>query len=144
VRKDSLAIIFFTVFAFGLPIWAMQVNKHDGEGVTSCYGDCYKEWINETGGVVAVAAAQAAERADASPVELGQKAYTTCIACHGAGGEGGVGPALAGQSANDIATKLVQYKNGETLGSQSALMWGQAAQLSDADIDNLSAFIETL
>jgi cytochrome c553 len=91
-----------------------------------------------------VAAAAAAARAEASPEELGKQAYVGCIACHGAKGEGGVGPTLAGQAAADIATKLLQYKNGETLGSQSALMWSQAAQLSDQDIDNLAAFIEAL
>ena len=144
MRKDTIAIIFFTCFAVGFPLWAMQANKHDGTSVSSCSGECYEQWREETGGVVAVAAAQAAERAEASPAELGKKAYTSCIACHGAGGEGGVGPALAGQSVTDIAAKLVQYKNGETRGSQSALMWSQAAQLSDTDIDNLAAYIETL
>jgi len=144
VRKDTIAIILFTGFAFGLPIWAMQANNVGGGSVTSCSGDCYDEWREETGGVVAVAAAQAAAKAEASPVELGEKAYTSCIACHGAGGEGGIGPLLAGQSATDIAAMLVQYKNGETRGNQSALMWGQSAQLSDNDIDNLSVFIETL
>lgn len=94
--------------------------------------------------MVALAAAQAEARASASPEELGKQAYLGCVACHGAGGEGGVGPAVVGQSATDIAQKLVQYRNGETRGSQSALMWSQAAQLSQADIDNLAAYIGTL
>jgi cytochrome c553 len=143
VRQDTLSIVLFTCFAFGLPLWAMQANELDGSSVSSCSGECYEQWREQTGGVVAVAAAQAAERAEASPVELGKAAYIGCIACHGAGGEGGVGPALAGQSAADIASMLLQYKNGETRGGQSALMWSQAGQLSDTDIDNLAAYIET-
>ena len=71
-------------------------------------------------------------------------AFAGCTACHGAGGEGGIGPQLAGQSATDIAMKLTQYKKGETLGSQSNLMWSQAAQLNASDIDNLAAYITTL
>ena len=55
-----------------------------------------------------------------------------------------MGPRLAGQSAATIVDKLTRYKAGETLGSQSALMWSQAALLSEADVDNLAAFVETL
>lgn len=88
--------------------------------------------------------ARADARAEASPTELGEMAYAGCVACHGARGEGGVGPQLAGQPAADIAAKLLQYKNGETRGGQSALMWGQASQLSQVDIDNLAAYTSTL
>ena len=63
---------------------------------------------------------------------------------HGADGEGGIGPALEGQSITDIADKLIAYKNGETRGAQSALMWSQAKQLSDGDIDNIAAYVNTL
>ena len=38
---------------------------------------------------------------------------------------------------------LMQYKNGETRGEQSALMWGQAANLSTEDMENLQAYINT-
>jgi len=91
-----------------------------------------------------VAAVQGAQNAKASPVELGKQAFTGCIAFHGAGGEGGVGPILAGQSATDIAGKLVQYQQGETRGNQSTLMWSQAAQFSDKNIEHLATYIETL
>ena len=69
---------------------------------------------------------------------------TLLTGARGAGGEGGVGPTLNGQTAITIADKLMRYKNGETLGAQSNLMWAQASQLSVNDIDNLAAFIETL
>ena len=38
---------------------------------------------------------------------------------------------------------LTQYKNGETRGSQSALMWGQA-NLSTEDMENLQSYIDSL
>jgi cytochrome c553 len=62
--------------------------------------------------------------------------------CHGQNGEGGIGPKLAGSTS--IVSMLMQYKNGETRGAQSALMWGQAANLSTEDMENLQAYIDTL
>ena len=58
--------------------------------------------------------------------------------------EGGVGPKLAGQDVASIVDKLTRYKAGETLGPQSALMWNQAAQPSDKDLDNIAACIAAL
>lgn len=144
MSSSSVSIILFAVFAFGLPIWAMQNNQYDGIDNHGCSGDCYEQWKEQTGGVVAQEQARALARAEASPTELGKAIYAGCVACHGAGGEGGVGPRLAGQPAADIIGKLTRYKAGETLGSQSALMWSQAAQLSETDIDNIAAFVETL
>ena len=88
--------------------------------------------------------AEAAMLATASPADLGKKAYTACAACHGLNGEGGVGPKLQGQTKDAIVSMLTQYKNGETRGAQSALMWGQAAALSADDMANIGAFVETL
>ena len=85
--------------------------------------------------------AVAEETAAALP---GQAKYATCAACHGADGSGGVGPAVQGQTADAIADMLYAYKAGETRGAQSALMWGQAAGLSDQDIQDLSEYIATL
>jgi cytochrome c553 len=144
MTKHNLSIILFTCFAFGLPLWAMQNNSYPEGNVHNCSGECYERWKQETGGLLAVVAAEAAAEAAASPAELGEKAYAGCIACHGAAGEGGIGPQLAGQSAAAIADKLLRYKRGETLGAQSALMWSQSSQLSDADIENLAAFVESL
>ncbi|MEM1112347.1 MAG: c-type cytochrome [Pseudomonadota bacterium] len=144
MNQSNIAIALFTVFAFGLPIWAMQNNDYPKTSVHDCSGDCYEDWQTETGGVIEVLAAAQAARAEASPAELGKQAYAGCVACHGAGGEGGVGPQLSGQSADDIVGKLLTYKAGETIGNQSNLMWAQAAMLSEDDIDNIGAFVETL
>lgn len=79
-----------------------------------------------------------------APAMPGEAKYMACGACHGAQGGGGVGPALAGQTAEYIANRLWQYKNGEKVGSQSNMMWGQAGMLSDTDIADLADYIATL
>ena len=88
-------------------------------------------------------AAPAAEQVALVPADKGKRLYPVCAACHGGKGEGGIGPALAGQTSDAIASKLAAYKAGETIGAQSALMWGQAAGLSEEDIANLAAYIST-
>ena len=50
---------------------------------------------------------------------------------------GGIGPALAGREADYIVGRLTAYRANEMVGAQSALMWGQAAALSDEDIQHL-------
>lgn len=140
----AIALILFACFSLGLPLYGMQANKHNPQNTHGCTGQCYSDWKAETGGVLALQAAAAQARAEASPVELGRQSYAGCVACHGADGGGGIGPQLAGQSATDIATKLLKYKAGETIGDQSNLMWAQAAMLTAQDIDNLAAFVDTL
>ena len=74
----------------------------------------------------------------------GEAKYAACGACHGSNGGGGVGPALAGQTVQYIVGRLNQYKAGEKVGNQSNMMWGQAAGLSDTDINDLAEYIVTL
>jgi cytochrome c553 len=144
MSKHSFSLLVFAFFAFGFPIWAMQKNGIERASIHSCSGTCYQQWKQQTGGLLAITEARAQADASASPAELGKQAYAGCIACHGAKGEGGIGPALTGQQASDIASKIVQYRNGETRGNQSALMWSQAATLDDAAIEYLAAYIQTL
>lgn len=144
MNASTVSLILFACFAVGLPSYMMLTNEHSVDGVHRCADECYEDWQTQTGGVVAVVVAAQAAKAAASPAELGKAAYQGCIACHGAGGEGGVGPQLAGQTADAISGMLWQYKNGETRGSQSSLMWANASALSPTDIDNLATFIETL
>jgi cytochrome c553 len=80
----------------------------------------------------------------AADVNAGKAKYATCMGCHGAKGQGGMGPALAGQTTAAIEMKLKKYRNKEKIGSQSALMWGMSAGLSDADISNLAAYTASL
>ena len=74
----------------------------------------------------------------------GEAKYAACGACHGSNGGGGVGPALAGQTVQYIVGRLNQYKAGEKVGNQINMMWGQAAGLSDTDINDLAEYIKTL
>jgi len=74
----------------------------------------------------------------------GKAKYAVCSACHGATGGGGMGPALAGQTVEYIVDRLRSYKAGETLGPQSGMMWGQAANLSETDIQDLAEYVKTL
>ncbi len=67
-----------------------------------------------------------------------------CAQCHGPGGQGMASfPSLAGNNPHYIASRLGQYRAGEAIGSNSALMRPVAAALSDDDIANLAAFIAT-
>ena len=74
----------------------------------------------------------------------GKAKYAVCSACHGATGGGGMGPALAGQTVEYIAGRLRSYKAGETVGPQSGMMWGQAANLSETEIQDLAEYVKTL
>jgi len=74
----------------------------------------------------------------------GEAKYAACGACHGSNGGGGVGPKLSGKTIEYIVGRLNQYKNGEKVGSQSNMMWGQAAMLSETDINDLAEYINTL
>ena len=80
----------------------------------------------------------------ASPAALGEKYYGQCIACHGNRGQGGIGPMLAGQASDDIVAKLTAYRAGEERGAQSAMMYPVAKPMTDADIENLAAFVSGL
>ena len=82
--------------------------------------------------------------ADSDTASKGTKLYAGCIACHGAKGEGGIGPSFKGQTSEYIASALNEYKNNIERGPQSALMYAQAAALSENDIKELSKYILTL
>jgi len=82
--------------------------------------------------------------APAPEVAVGAKHYAQCSACHGQAGQGGVGPALAGQTSDMIVDKLTKYKNGETIGQQSAMMWGQASWMTEQDMRDIGNYVETL
>ena len=92
-------------------------------------------------GIVMVEGASTVVAAAALP---GEAKYAACGACHGANGGGGVGPKLSGQTVKYIVDRLTQYKNGEKVGAQSNMMWGQAAGLSETDINDLAEYINTL
>jgi cytochrome c553 len=111
------------------------------EDVHSCFGECYEAYTLEHGTFLEQLELKKLARLEADPAEMGSKVYVNCAMCHGQAGEGGIGPKLVGSTS--IVDMLMQYKNGETRGEQSALMWGQAANLSTQDMENLQAYINT-
>ena len=80
----------------------------------------------------------------AQDAAAGKVKYATCVACHGAQGQGGVGPKLQGQKSDAVVKKLTAYKNKQQVGPQSALMWGMAGGVTPADINNIAAYTATL
>lgn len=99
--------------------------------------------IESFGGVWSVVAPVA--QLEAGDIAAGETLYAdACAQCHGRTGRGMASfPSVAGHDADYIATRLMQYRAGETVGPNSALMRPVAAVLSDQDIANLSAFIST-
>ena len=105
--------------------------------------------------VFASGLAAASGQAMAADADAGKKLYEqSCASCHGMKAEGqGMFPKLSGKSADHIATALAHYKNGDQDalkemgdlgGSNFAIMAPNAAGLSDADMENLGAYIESL
>jgi cytochrome c len=83
--------------------------------------------------------------AQAGDVEAGKAKYRHLHCCHGAQGQGqAIFPKLAGHTAEEIVDLLNRYRAGETVGPNTPLMAPQAKPLSDEDIANLAAYIETL
>jgi cytochrome c553 len=82
-------------------------------------------------------------QAQAADVAAGEKRYyVNCVNCHGKNGKGMASfPAIQGRDAAYIADKLTTYRAKEMVGPNSALMMSLTEDLSDADIDNLAAYI---
>ena len=110
--------------------------------VQTCTGECYEEYVRTHGTVVEIEQRKK-ELANADEFSSIRSLWAGCAACHGNDG-GGIGafPKLAGQSKDYIINRLTQYKNGEQVGAQSAIMWGQAGMLSENDIETIGKFIE--
>ena len=91
--------------------------------------------------VVEEAKAAVAEAAPQAAGVNGQQAYSTCVGCHGANGEGGVGPQLNNQAPADIVAKLEKYKAGEQLGPMTGMMAPMAQGLSSEQMHAIAEFI---
>lgn len=74
----------------------------------------------------------------------GSTKSTSCVACHGVGGNGVINPEwpkLAGQHAQYVAAQLNHFKVGER---KNAVMAGQAALLSEQDMADIAAHFASL
>lgn len=78
-------------------------------------------------------------------VAAGEAIYEdSCRNCHGPEARGMASfPQLAGSDESYLISRLEQYRAGEKVGSNSALMIPMARDLSDQDIANVAAFIAT-
>jgi len=99
----------------------------------------------------AASAATAATAAVAAATESGpdgKALFAKCAGCHGADGHTkalGKSAVIAGQAAADLETKIAGYKAGTlNVSGMGALMKGQVASMSDADIKAISAYISGL
>ena len=134
-------IIAICLFMTGTIAMAYNNLEYKGYSDASCYGECYEEYVALNGTVVEIEKAKQLAAADDRFADI-RSLWTGCAACHGAQGRGGIGPMLAGQSADDIISKLTTYKNNGTVGPQSAMMWAQAAQLTDGQIGTIGVFVQ--
>ena len=134
-----LGTLAISVF-FGFKIYPDL--EYTGTGsVSSCTGDCYLNYVALNGTPAEIEQRKKA-LAEGDPFSSIRSLWAGCAACHGANGGGGVGPMLAGQSSDDIINKLTIYKNNGQIGAQSALLWGQAAMLSEQDIKTIGEFVQ--
>ena len=97
-------------------------------------------------GAAAIALAGAFGSAVAGDAAAGKAAFAAkgCAGCHGADAKTPTNPTypvLVGKDAAYYKEQLVGFKSGSR---QSPIMQPMAAGLSDADIDNLSAYLGSL
>ena len=77
----------------------------------------------------------------------GREKYVQCASCHGSDGRSTVVaeyPKIGGQSAAYVVNALKAYRDGRRQGTYAAIMAEVAKPLSDADIANLAAYVESL
>lgn len=79
----------------------------------------------------------------AGDAAAGKAKYAMCGGCHGSNGVSAspTYPSLAGKDAAFVKAELGKFRSGER---DNATMKAMAAGLSDADIDNLAAYVATL
>lgn len=85
----------------------------------------------------------ASNQAFAGDIEAGKSSAVACAACHGGNGISLIPsyPNLAGQKEQYLASSLKAYRDG---GRKHPVMTQMAANLSDDDIANLSAYFSSL
>jgi len=109
---------------------------------TSCTGQCYIDYVALNGTPSDIERRKKALAATDEFSDI-RSLWAGCAACHGMEGQGmAVFPKLAGQSSDYIVGRLNAYKNRETVGAMSSTMWGQAAMLSDQEINTIGNFIQ--
>lgn len=72
--------------------------------------------------------------------------YKRCVACHGIDGKKvGIAPtAIGGMPKEELIKQLKGYRDQTIKTPKASVMYAQAKNLSDADIEELAAYISTL
>ncbi len=93
-----------------------------------------------------VARLEAADPVHGAKVRAGMIKYESiCRLCHHRTGQGGkFTPPITGKTAESIEQMLKLYRSGTQVGPLTNLMAPWAADLTDEDISNLAAYVETL
>jgi len=99
--------------------------------------------------VAGATGAAGAVHADATaPAQVaGREKYVQCASCHGSDGRQGAMPQypkIGGQNAEYVVIALRAYRDGRRQGTYAAIMTEVAKPLTDADIANLAAYVESL
>lgn len=99
-------------------------------------------WVALAAGSVLLMGMGAAHAADPA---AGQARYAACMGCHGPAGQGmGPSPAVAGKDYDYLVEVMQKYRAGQTVGPMSPMMIPAAMGLSDADIENLAAYMASM
>jgi cytochrome c553 len=80
-------------------------------------------------------------------VALGRDRFVQCATCHGSDGRSTVipqYPKIGGQSGPYVINALKAYRDGRRQGTYAAIMTPIAKPLTDDDIEDLAAYIESL
>ena len=83
----------------------------------------------------------------AGDAAAGKAKYAVCAGCHGPTGAGNAAlnyPKISGLEASYVAEQLRAFKSGERNTPMAATMKAMTAGLSDADMENLGAYIATM
>tara|TARA_Y100000766_G_C18764870_1_gene535353 strand:- start:365 stop:820 length:456 start_codon:yes stop_codon:yes gene_type:complete len=130
------------IFGFYTTVVYPDLEYKGGERNSACYGECYEEYVKQFG-TPAEMERRKKELAAGDPFSSIRSLWGGCAACHGQNGEGvALFPKLAGQSKEYIVGRLNTYKNRGEVGSMSSTMWGQAAMLTQEEIETIGDFIE--
>ena len=132
----------FIFFGFFSTVIYPDLEYKGYSSTHTCTGQCYADYVAEYGTTVEILQAKQALAAG-DPFSSIRGLWAGCAACHGQQGQGmAVFPALAGQTQDYIVGRLNTYKNRGEVGAMSSTMWGQAAMLSDAEIELLGEYVE--
>jgi len=127
----------------------VKASQETAEKVMESAQEATAETIDKAKeGVAAAATSVAAAVTETTQSAAGADVYKKCAGCHGVDGKTkalGKSAEIAGQSKEDLVTKITEYKAGtRNTAGMGALMKGQVASLSEDDIQAVAQYISTL